>query len=454
MSAETQRAIRLRAMLVGFLVVWLAVVAVISPLDYDEAVYSIVAKGMVQGEWPYRDLFDHKPPLVYVWHLPIALSGSIALQRLFAVALVVASLGVLVLFARRRQPPLRVSLIAASYVAFLANPFIGTGTSAESYMLLPLVAAVAVPSAAGSGALLAVALLTKPTAIFFLPILLWRWRGASWRTLAALGACVAVVCLAFRPIWPEFWEANVSFNREFSARNAGSTLELAWHLVTIHPQAVIGALPIWIAAVAGALRFRSLDEDIRVWGVCALLAVKANTLAGRGEYAHYYILLAPPMAFFAATGFEHMGQRIRLRRLLYASGLVSTVLFAASLPLLVRTRTQYNALVDAIARTDGEVYGIGSPPQLYPYAGRVPERRFFFENPLIIREDWRDATKEGLQRCTPDALVLARDLPDELMWADELRSSYQAGRRFGDLDLLIAPLDPCPDARDAAAAEP
>ena len=37
------------------------------PLFGDEAVYSAVGRGLLDGQLPYRDLFDNKPPLLYGW---------------------------------------------------------------------------------------------------------------------------------------------------------------------------------------------------------------------------------------------------------------------------------------------------------------------------------------------------------------------------------------------------
>jgi len=36
------------------------------PFEKDEGTYATVARGLLDGQLPYRDLFDHKPPLVYV----------------------------------------------------------------------------------------------------------------------------------------------------------------------------------------------------------------------------------------------------------------------------------------------------------------------------------------------------------------------------------------------------
>src|SRR4051794_23782639 len=49
---------------------WLTFLAFVLPIDPDEAVFKIVATGITHGRWPYRDLWDNKPPLIYAWYLP------------------------------------------------------------------------------------------------------------------------------------------------------------------------------------------------------------------------------------------------------------------------------------------------------------------------------------------------------------------------------------------------
>jgi hypothetical protein len=37
-----------------------------APLDRDEGAYALIAQQWSRGAMPYRDYFDHKPPVVYV----------------------------------------------------------------------------------------------------------------------------------------------------------------------------------------------------------------------------------------------------------------------------------------------------------------------------------------------------------------------------------------------------
>src|SRR5947208_653777 len=46
------------------------------PLERDEGAYGYVASRWLQGALPYRDVFDHKPPLIYLLSMPPLLVGT------------------------------------------------------------------------------------------------------------------------------------------------------------------------------------------------------------------------------------------------------------------------------------------------------------------------------------------------------------------------------------------
>src|SRR2546430_388559 len=121
--AHTERTWLLPATL---LFVWLSFLAFVIPYDYDEAVYTIVARGIVSGHWPYRDLFDHKPPLIYVWYLPGGFTHSVRVQRVFGSLLCALSVGAISVVVRRWMPPQQWIATTWAYAAILANPFVGT----------------------------------------------------------------------------------------------------------------------------------------------------------------------------------------------------------------------------------------------------------------------------------------------------------------------------------------
>ena len=424
---------------------WLTALGALVPLDYDEAVYSIVARGMVKGHWPYRDLFDHKPPLVYVWYTAFGITHSVLAQRLFASVLIAVSVLVFARVSRRWLPPHDAWVALICYAALVCNPFIGASTSIEGYMLLPLIAAVLVESPLAAGALLGIAIMTKPVGLLFAPLLFERWRRASWQAVVGCAAVIGVVCAAYVPVWHDFWVANITFNREFSrqsVRALGYT-GIMRTLFDVQPQAIAGVLPLVLAAVAGAFAVRRDGSRPLLWAACALAAVKANAIGGRTEYAHYYILLAPPAALLAPAGLRTLTARNAGIAALSISGAISISLIVIALGLAMRRPAPDASLVAAIERADGELYTIGVPAQIYVAVGRQPQRRLFFDNALLIHPGWREEALTGLEACPPSVLILPSAPPPWLEWTAPLRASYTARERVGAYDVLTDARVPC-----------
>src|SRR3990172_12189024 len=84
-----------------------------TPFERDESVYATIARGLLNGDVPYRDLFDNKPPLVFGWYaLSFVLFGENDVAPRLVAALLL-SLTTLALFAEAR-------LLFSRRVAYLA----------------------------------------------------------------------------------------------------------------------------------------------------------------------------------------------------------------------------------------------------------------------------------------------------------------------------------------------
>lgn len=330
----------------ALLAAWLTVLAFILPYDPDEAVYKIIATGIVHGKWPYHDLFDHKPPLIYFWYLPAGLGASIEAERILAALLVAASVPIAAVLARRWLTGRQVPLATAAYAILLANPFMIWGANAEAFLLLPLVAALAVPSPVLAGVLLGFAVMTKPVALAFAPVLMLLWRRDVWRVAIGGGLVSILVSLPFIPIWHDFWEANVTFNLDYG-RNLGYGNGL-YHLLIPNPGVLIGGLPLWCAALVGAIRQR--DRLIWLWALCGLISVRASGL----NFSHQYVLLVPPAALLAGIGFDRI---LRSRILAIIESILSAGVLAvvASALVLFGGAKPFQQMVDALRTAQGEL---------------------------------------------------------------------------------------------------
>ncbi len=151
------------------------------PLERDEGVYSYIAWRMNYGEMPYTDIFDHKPPGIYlIYKVAYDLFGyhfvSIRFFTIFYVILIMLAVFLLA----RRVSGGRAGYIAAGIYSLYQSSVLlrGIGSNAEIFMSLPVLLSAyffagkgknSYWEAAFSGVLLAAAVFIKQMAVFLIP---------------------------------------------------------------------------------------------------------------------------------------------------------------------------------------------------------------------------------------------------------------------------------------------
>ena len=221
------------------------------PLFGDEGVYATIGRELLHGTLPYRDLFDHKPPLLYGWYaLSFLLGGENAEAPRLAIALAMSATAWLVYVEGRLLYSERVGLAAGAVFAAMSGLVIlHSDSSSEVLMNLPLTAAViaATKGLRGGGArwwgaagmLMGIAVMTKPVAGWTglaLAAMLLAWiatapeqrvrqkaHAAFTAALALAGGTLAVVAAVATPFFllgagGAFADANITYNLEFGAR--------------------------------------------------------------------------------------------------------------------------------------------------------------------------------------------------------------------------------------------
>src|SRR5438067_231458 len=117
------------------------------PLERDEGEYAYIAQRWLQGEIPYRDSFDQKPPAVHFTYLLIErfVGTTPAAIHWSAQAYTLATLLLLFLLGRRLSSPAG-GVAAAAFAALLITgpSVLGNAANTEVFMLLPLTAAMLV----------------------------------------------------------------------------------------------------------------------------------------------------------------------------------------------------------------------------------------------------------------------------------------------------------------------
>lgn len=429
----------------------LRIASLIRPcLSDDEAIYAVVAREMLTGHELYRDIVDHKPPAIYVVYAATQaiggpIGGMIVLHALL-IGVVFATGLLLARIVRLHWPgtdPRAPAVAALLWIVFTTTlvDVDALAANCELFMMLPLVAAVAVfldardrlARIALAGVLVGASCLFKYQGTIQLPVLAVAiacgWHEPRWiRRFAALVALgvgfVAALGAAALVIWRTggldaaiFW---LKFN--FAYIEAGtSARELVVRLV-IRGGLVVGSAALLyclgVAAVVAARR-ESFVRFLAGW----LLASGVAVFVGGRFFGHYFHQLAAPLAVLAAPATLRLWSRHR--------ALVAVAIAVPALAYLA-----LGALHDQVMRSYGEPdppYGRvvawldqrgpgalcvwGNSPVLYFEANRPLGCRFVFSNYLTgaspATATQTDATVDSSRNIVPEAWTMfERDLAD------------------------------------------
>ncbi|MDP2675776.1 MAG: glycosyltransferase family 39 protein, partial [Dehalococcoidia bacterium] len=113
-----------------------------APFEPDEGVYGTIARGWLHGAIPYRDLWDNKGPLLFLWYAAsfASLGESTLAPRLFAALAAGLSVPFVWAAARTLFDRRLATLAAALFALSFLNIYIQVTANAEVFMLLPLTA--------------------------------------------------------------------------------------------------------------------------------------------------------------------------------------------------------------------------------------------------------------------------------------------------------------------------
>lgn len=298
------------------------------PYGRDQAVFADVARAILSGGMPYRDIWEIKPPGVYLLYAAVTRLLGPALAAIRAVDLLFQAAAAALLY--RLGSALvgrRAALLGALWYAglYLHRGFWSTA-QAESFAALPTLLCFALCRRARgrcapsrlflSGMLVGgVALLKYPLALPCLAALLlhpsrrgsrgsWLIPRGSW--LLAGGAFVLASAWAWL-VGGGAWEAYLEIQREFVAPYARIVHgEASWWGRAGSGAgrfAAANALPC-LLAVAGILCLRHLGRRAAAF-LLLWLALAAVAVAAQGKYfGYHWIPVLPPLALLAGLGLE------------------------------------------------------------------------------------------------------------------------------------------------------
>jgi hypothetical protein len=419
------------------------------PMERDEGEYAYIAQRALHGEIPYRDVFDQKPPGIFVIYTAIFLTMGQSIESIH-IGMYVWTLASMLLLYRlvSRRGGGGAGLVAALALAVttIDPSFLGNAANTEIFMILPLIGAMLclVPREGRpgawrivlAGALGAAAFWIKPPAITNFAFLgLWlvyvhlseRPRRSPGRLvadlgfLAAGGAAVTAPVLAyfwFKGAWGSFVYCVFTYNAIYETQGS-PPLQLWPGIFWKHAvQPMIAPLwPFMLLMVVGLVRLVRLEWRDRVLFGGWLAFSFAGVCAGGYFRQHYFIQLLPAVAALVGLAVVWLvrwrpGKPRQSVKIGAAVGLCSVLvlvpvivnrdeLFAGDPMLIARHNYgfnpfDYSAAIGREIKRDTSpkdtVLVIGSEPQILFYADRKSATRYILFYPLAA------APYEGLQR--------------------------------------------------------
>jgi hypothetical protein len=413
------------------------------PFSRDQALYWYVGREWLDGAVPYRDVLEHKTPLVYAVH---ALCAAVAGETMWAIRaaeiVVIALVGWLAarLAAPRRgrvaPGALGASWLVASVFTYGYLPY-QDQAHCESWCILFALASVSAArhargddaAALAAGTLLGVGFVAKPPVLAFVPLVAAALharprhaRALRSLLLASLGfvAVVALVLVYFaaRGALGDLFDVAVFANAAFAREGAtvhtpGQWLARLFEVLDwFQPWSWI-FLACCLAGVARGFARRDPGLTRRyalplAWAACAYVAVFVQMKF----HGYQHALFVAPCALLGATLWNDLARLVRHRRLVPRP--VAAAGFAATV------------LVTCVADTPPDVWCLRARNAVRFAAGRIdaPALVDSFDDPRWLDMASAHAAGEWVRsHAAPGERLLVRAYEPEIY--------FFAGRRYG-----------------------
>ncbi len=423
---------------VGVLLVMLP----ISPLNIvqparDSGVFLYVGWRMLHGDIPYLDVWDHKPPIIFLINAFGLLIGGGSIWGVWLVELLLLFFAALLGFAliKRYLGSLPAVFSLALWMLSLAFIINGGNLTTEYTLILQFAMLWLAVEAEEKGyffwrgyligALAATAFLTKQNAIGIpLAILLYliisrvraRRLKALVRTLLVIllgGLTVIMLVLAFFVLsgsFETFWDAAFAYNFIYVSTNAAEHFEGSINGLRLLSSTGLAqfALIGWSAGLTLFLFKKNLPYDVVAPLKIALLVLPIELLligmSGKA-YKHYYMALLPIFSIFAGLAFWFLLARIsdlpagKKAAVFLTTAAIILLLFAPAVDYYHLVKTYKNPsdvlISERIQEITGEndsvlIYGAESATNFT--ARRRSPTRFVYQYPLYT-EGYADQQK-------------------------------------------------------------
>lgn len=453
-------AVMIAAMLVG--VWWLRSPLHVLPLERDEGAYALIATRWLRGAVLYRDLFDHKPPFVYLVYAlapRFAAEPVLAVRELATAYLMLVGVAAILLAWRLYGRSAAISALLLTLVYSSSPAFQGLTFNSEAIMALPALIAclgAIIGIQAGkrwllccSGIAVGIVILSKLVGVLLIvPLALaplriaWPWRKRIGALVLTLSAAALPVLICSALLWrqgalPDAYTALIQYNRIYAAESIALGWDPIWLWRIWAPM-----LPLFVPAMGGLLltwRMRDRHAGARkiaaLWGITLL----ASALISLRDYPHYYLAAVPFGGMWAGAGIVQIGRiargawRLPLALLQLVALIALTVQPVAAVRDLgrqiphVQSGTLYAndgwmffGVADTVAayvrqhvRRQQPIFVWAAEPEIYYLSGRTPASRFIYDYPLDRLPGAREEVIHALQTIAPPMIITYHDVRPE-----------------------------------------
>lgn len=468
-QAEPGRPAARDLVIIAVVILVLGLPTLLVPFGRDQGYFAVIGDRILQGQLPYRDVWDQKPPgIFYTYALAQHVLGHGTVPiHVFDLLSTLLTAAVVYLLGLRLMSRRQALLAACLYGLLYFSVGYWCLAEAESFAGLPMVLAVFLlhlrrPGAAAvAGLLLGITLIYKHTFVLtaaaLLLVLLLQRRPLD----AVLTAALCLVPPA--AVWWYFgqhpggqealWQAVIEFTREHG-RSSFHPLWLYGYRTVVFFVVYLAVIPLisvpafyrsWQVVRTGQ---RSLALVV-AWLVAGVLIV----LAQGKFYLYQQVILYPPLTLLAAPAIPGLVARLReLPRQRLTPALVGVLLlFALTVTYFVRAQRESYYVLRYLLDGDGErflsrfdtcdktpenvraevaaylrdhtspadsIYIFGWEADVYYLAQRWSPSRFFFSYPLVCAwrdPTWRDELLQDLRRSGP-AYFVVNQADDRNAW--------------------------------------
>ena len=429
--------------------------------SHDYAIFAYFGQQILRGKMPYRDLWDHKPPLIFYFDaLGLKLTGG-SLVGIWLLEVILFFLGGLILLRLlKRYFPKWISITILSLGMLHYVRVFDFGNYTEELSLIFVICALALFFSGKrcsqirlfgflNGVLCGLAFTCKQNTVgcwaaFFLLELIssipfdknsstnrrfikyWLHTGIGFLLVNAGWVCYFSVNHALRA----YWDVAFRFNFLYADKSSDSRLACAWTTLTFLPSVspfLLFCFLSWFPAAYEMCRTGKTfirGNVLTAWAVLALpLELILAGLSGM-NYQHYFILCITPAIIPAAYVLKVLTEKVPSKRW-YIKPTVCLTLCAASFPLvrcfsdnyMPRTPSSYTKTRDyLLSETDPDrsILVWGSRTAIYVMSERYAPTAYFNERPLYLfpgeiqESQWHELLND-LIKDPPQVIIYTHD---------------------------------------------